>query len=123
MVPQIPNHPMRDFLIETMKREEPKMIQTYKLGMKFKQEVIAENKGVTLTDQQISQQVMMRMQQHMMKNAPKGMFRHPMPGQGNNPEKEPTKEERKAVMMQILTHLAKDIANFPEKEDVDRLIS
>lgn len=86
MLPQMPNHPMRDFLIDTMKREEPRMIETYRLGMKFKQEIIAENKGVALTEQEVSQKVMMRMQAHMMKkNGPNGFNPH------LNPEKEPSK--------------------------------
>ncbi len=65
------------------------MIQNYRLGMKFKEEVLAENKGVSMSDQEIGQRVMMKMRAHMLKNAPKGSF-HPQ--MSHNPEnKEPSK--------------------------------
>lgn len=37
MVPQIPSHPCRDNVISLMKRDEPKMIEMYKLQKKFKE--------------------------------------------------------------------------------------
>ena len=51
-----------------MKRDEPKMIENFKMIKQFKDEVLRENPN--LNEMQVQQQAMMKMQQHIMKNGP-----------------------------------------------------
>ena len=85
------------------------MIQNFKLQKKFREEVIAESPQ-PLTDMEIGQRVMMKMQQHMMKNGPPGG-----PGGHGPPGPQGSPEHQKIIQLQILEHLSKDIAAFPEK--------
>lgn len=52
-----------------MKKDEPRMIEMFKLQKKFKEEVLKETEGQTLNEFQIQQRVGMKMQQYMMRNA------------------------------------------------------
>ncbi len=62
-----------------MKRDEPRMLEMYKLQKKFKEEVAKETEGQGLNDFQIQQRVGMKMQQHMMKNSQNMMPQMPQP--------------------------------------------
>lgn len=72
LVPQMPNHPNRQHIIDIMKTEEPKMIDMFKLKNKFREEVLQELQvsKEQLNEMQIEQKTMMKMQAHMMKNMP-----------------------------------------------------
>jgi len=42
VIPQLPFHKNRAQILEMMQREEPRMIEMFKLHTKFKEEVLAE---------------------------------------------------------------------------------
>ena len=64
-----------------MKRDEPRMLEMYRLQKKFKEEVLKETEGQGLSDFQIQQRVALKMQQHMMRNAPNMMPQMAQPSQ------------------------------------------
>ena len=43
LIPQLPFHKRRDQVLEMMKRDEPKMIEMFKLQKQFREEVMAES--------------------------------------------------------------------------------
>ena len=56
-----------------MQRDEPRMIEMFKMQKKFKAEVLAEPGADQLNEFQIQQKLAMKMQAHMMKNNPQMM--------------------------------------------------
>ena len=42
LIPQLPSHKRREQILEMMKKDEPRMIEMYKLQKRFKEEVMAE---------------------------------------------------------------------------------
>ena len=73
LIPQLPFHKKRDQILEMMKRDEPRMIEMFKLQKKFKKEIMEEEGADQLNEFQIQQKLALKMQAHMMKNNPQMM--------------------------------------------------
>ena len=99
MVPQLPFHHNRDAVLEIMIREEPRMIQMFRLQAQMRAEVMAEPGSEQLNEFQLQQKLAMKMQAHMMKNMPQMM---------------PSTEQQKAIQLQMLGHMKRELANEPQ---------
>lgn len=94
MVPLLPCHKNRQQVTELLQREEPKMIEMFRLQQQFKEEVIKEANGEVLNEFQVQQRLAMKMQAHMMKNMPQMMM-------------QPNPEQQRTIQLQMLTHMRK----------------
>lgn len=45
MIPQMPNHKNRENILEMLKKEEPRMIEMFKLQKQIREEVLTETQG------------------------------------------------------------------------------
>lgn len=86
-----------------MQREEPRMIEMFKLQTKFKEEVLAEAAGQHLNEFQLQQKVAQKMQAHMMRNMP------PMGQMGM-----PSPDQQRVIQLQMLNHMKREFVNEPE---------
>jgi hypothetical protein len=97
LIPQMPFHKNRVQILQMMQRDEPKMIEMFRMQGKFRKEVMEEEGASQLNEFQIQQKVTMKMQAHMMKNMPQ------MPL--------PSPEQQKAIQLQMLAHMKREFAS------------
>lgn len=100
LIPQMPFHKNRVQILQMMQRDEPKMIEMFKMQAKFRKEVMDEEGASQLNEFQVQQKVAMKMQAHMMRNMAQ------MP--------QPSAEQQKAIQLQMLGHMKKEFASDPD---------
>lgn len=100
LIPQMPFHKNRVQILQMMQRDQPKMIEMFRMQAKFKKEVMEEEGADQLNEFQIQQKVAMKMQAHMMRNMPQ------MP--------QPSAEQQKVIQLQMLAHMKKEFASDPD---------
>ena len=76
-----------------MQKDEPRMIEMFKLQKKFKAEIMEEPGADQLNEFQMQQKLAMKMQAHMMKNNPQMM--------------QPSADQQKSIQLQMLNHMKK----------------
>lgn len=76
-----------------MKKDEPRMIEMFKLQKQFKAEIMAEPGADQLNEFQMQQRIMMKMQAHMARNMPQMMM--------------PSPEQQRTIQLQMLAHMKK----------------
>lgn len=99
LVPQLPFYKNREQIIQMMQRDEPRMIEMFRLQKTFRAEVMAEAGAEQLNEFQMQQRIAMKMQAHMAKNMPQMM---------------PSPDQQKAIQLQMLAHMKKEFANDPD---------
>lgn len=102
LVPQIPFHKNRAQILQMMQRDEPRMIEMFRLQAQFRKELMQEPGFEQLNEFQIQQKMAMKMQAHMMRSMPQ----MPMP----------TAEQQRNMQLQMLTHMKKEFASDPDLE-------
>ena len=83
--------------MEMMKRDEPKMIEMFKLQKKFREEVLSQPGGDQLNQFQLQQKIAMKLQAHMTKNMPQMM--------------NPNFGQQKIIQTQMLAHMKKEFVS------------
>jgi hypothetical protein len=83
-----------------MQREEPRMIEMFKLQTKFKEEVLTEAAGQHLNEFQLQQKIGQKMQAHMMRNMPQMAM--------------PSPDQQRVIQLQMLNHMKREFVNEPD---------
>lgn len=100
IVPFLPCHRNRQQVMELLVREEPRMIEMFRLQKAMKEEVMREAGEEKLNEFQIQQRMAMKMQAHMMKNMPQMM--------------QPSADQQRTIQLQMLTHMRNEFASEPD---------
>lgn len=100
LIPQLPMHKSRQQFVQLLQREQPRMIEMFKLQQKFKEQVLADPEAQNLNEMQIQQRAAMKMQAYMMKNMPQMM--------------QPSPEQQRIIQLQMLAHIKKELTSEPD---------
>lgn len=73
-----------------MQRDEPRMIEMFKLQKQFRAEIMAEAGAEQLNEFQLQQRMAMKMQAHMARNMPQMM---------------PSPDQQRNIQLQMMAHM------------------